>query len=106
MNVYLISFTSLTQRVSRGDLQDFFDSRFEILNWFGIMPQAILVVTNTSESRIASLLINKFGNDITFLITKTEPNVTQGYINSEVWEFINNPKASGAKPVAGLLGNN
>lgn len=92
MNVYLISFTSRTNKVKRTNIQDFFDTRTEVLNWFGVMPEAILLITNSSDSEISSLLIDKFGNDITFLITKVEPKVTNGFINNEVWEFINNPK--------------
>lgn len=102
MNVYLISFTSQTDKLKRTDIQAFFDARPEVLNWFGIMPEAILVATNGSDSEIARLLIERFGFDITFIITKTEPNLTQGFINNEVWEFINNPKPSGSS--AGLLG--
>lgn len=106
MNVYLISFTSKTNKVKRTDIQDYFDTRRdEVLNWFGIMPEAILVTTNSSDFVIANLLIERFGNDLTFIITKTEPNLTSGFINNEVWEFINNPKPSSqSKGLLGLLG--
>jgi len=102
VNVYLISFTSQANVVKRADIQSFFDTRPEILNWFGIMPEAILVTTNSSDAEITRLLIERFGYDITFIITKTEPNRTQGFINNEVWEFINNPTPS--SPSTGLLG--
>jgi len=106
MKIYLISFTSYTNVVARTDLQSFFDTQPAILNWFGIMPQAILVATNSTDKEISSMLESRFGNKITFLITKTEPDLTQGFINKEVWEFINNPKPSGAHGLSGLLGNN
>lgn len=102
MNVYLISFTSKTYKVKRTDIQNYFDTRTEVINWFGIMPEAILVTTNNSDAEIANMLIEKFGNDITFLITKTEPNLTNGFINKDVWEFINNPKPANSTP--NLLG--
>jgi len=102
MNVYLISFTSNT--VSRIDLQNYFDTKPLILNWFGVMPQAILVASNSEDLVIATMLVEHFGNDITFLITKTEPSQTVGFINNEVWEFINNPKLSGMNGPQGLLG--
>lgn len=102
MNVYLLSFTSRTNKIRRTDIQDFFDTRAEVLNWFGIMPEAILVATNSSDLVITNLLIERFGSDITFIITKTEPNLTSGFINNEVWDFINNPKPS--RPSNGVLG--
>lgn len=105
MNVYLISFTSRTGVVTRVDLQNFFDTKPEILNWYGIMPEAILVATNEPTVNIQTMLISKFGNDLTFILTKTEPNLTSGYINQEVWDFINKPKSSGKHGLSGLLGN-
>lgn len=105
MNVFLLSFTSKTNIVKRTDIQDFFNTRAEVLNWYGIMPEAILVATNSSDFEITGLLIKRFGNDITFIITKTEPNQTNGFINNDVWEFINNPKSSNtSKGLLGLLG--
>lgn len=102
MNVYLLSFTSKTNKIKRTDIQNYFETRAEVLNWFGIMPEAILVVTNSSDVAITNLLVERFGSDITFIITKTEPNLTCGFINNEVWEFINNPKPS--RQSTGLLG--
>jgi len=106
MNVYLISFTSKTNTVSRVDLQVYFDTRAEVLNWFGIMPNAILVVTHSPASVLTNMLVDRFGNNITFLVTKAESNETEGFINKEVWDFINNPKSSGRSGHQGLLGGN
>ena len=103
MNVYLISFTSKTNTVSRADLQNYFDTKPEVLNWFGVMPQAILVTTNNTASVIVEMLLERFGNNITFLITKTEPNQTRGFISNEVWEFINSPKPSAPNWVQSLV---
>jgi hypothetical protein len=104
MKVYLISFSSINNSVDRVSIQKYFNARPEILNWFGVMPQAILVATECSDSIVSSLLVEKFGQGITFLITKTDQNNTKGFINNEVWEFINNPKPSKPKGLLGLLG--
>lgn len=100
MNFYLISFTSATGRVSRVDLQNYFDSQSSILHWFGIMPEAILVLTTSEDVDLSMLIAERFGNDITFLITNVEPEKTTGFINKEVWDFINNPERYGG----GFLG--
>ncbi|MBL4798971.1 MAG: hypothetical protein JKY50_16270 [Oleispira sp.] len=104
MKVYLITFYSITNTVSRESIQKYFDIRPEILNWFGVMPQAILVATECSDSIVSSLLVEHFGQGIIFLITSADQYKTQGYINKEVWEFINNPKPSKHNGLLGLLG--
>ena len=105
MNVYLISFMSRTGKVNRIDIQNFLNTRREVLNWYGIMPNAILVSTDSTDHELVRWLSERFSNDITFLVTKTEPNRTTGFINQEVWDFINNPKTSNQKPL-GLKGLN
>lgn len=104
MNVYLITFTSNNNSINRIDLQNYFDTRVEVLNWFGVMPQAILVATNSSNYDITKMIADRFGNNISFLTTKAESNLTNGFINNEVWDFINNPKPAVRSGLQGLLG--
>jgi len=95
VSVYLVSFTSQTGVVDRIDIQSFFNAKKEVLNWFGVMPQAILVMTNDSASMLTSWLQIKYGKNLTFLVTPATPSGTAGLINKEVWDFINTPKPSG-----------
>lgn len=95
MNVYMLSFTSLTGKVARQDILDFLDTQREVLNWFAVMPSTILIVSRKSAKVLAELLIERFGSDITFVMPRVDPSATDGYINKEVWDFMNNPRSSG-----------
>ena len=95
MNVYMLSFTSRSGVVSRQNILDFLDTRREVLNWFAAMSFTIIIVSRESHNLLNKLLVNRFGEDITFLLTKVEPHTIDGFINKPVWDFINEPKSSG-----------
>ncbi len=95
MNTYMLSFTSNTGTVTRQNILDYLDTKREILNWFAAMPFTIIIISKETHSKLSELLRNRFANDITFLLTKTEPHAVDGFINKQVWDFINNPKSSG-----------
>lgn len=92
MKVYLLTFTSFSELVTREEIQDFLGQQSGVVNWFGIMPNAILYASNLNSKTIAGVLVNRFGNDLTFLITRAKRNQTTGFINKEVWDFINSPR--------------
>lgn len=91
----MLSFTSITGTVSRVGIQDFLDERTEVLNWFGVMPSTLLILSEKNAFDLSEMLRQRFKNDMTFLLVKVDPMNTDGLINKEVWEFINNPKPSG-----------
>lgn len=95
MKVFMLSFMSASGTITRQKIQDFFDGRREILNWFGAMPNTLLIVSNENVLGLSQPLRDHFGTDFTFIITELEPTKTDGFINKKVWDFINNPKASG-----------
>lgn len=91
----MLSFTSRTNKVDREMIQNFLDTRTEILNWFGAMPYTIIIISNSDVRHLTHLLMKKYDNDITFLITPIVPKDMDGFISQPVWDFINNPKPSG-----------
>lgn len=95
MNVYMLTFTSQSDVVSRQDVLDFLDTRREVLNWFAAMPFTIILVSRTTHDVLSEMLRVRFGNDITFLLTQIQSHTIDGFINKPVWDFINNPKSSG-----------
>jgi len=74
----------------------FLDTRSEILNWFLIIPNAILLVSRNDADTLSNLLHAQF-RDRLFLITEVAPDShkTNGWLNEKAWDFINNPKSSG-----------
>jgi hypothetical protein len=95
MNVYMLSFTSNSGVITRQDILDFLDTKKEVLNWFAAMPFTVILVSKQSHNTLSEMLRIRFGNNITFLLTQIVPHTIDGYINKQVWDFINDPKSSG-----------
>lgn len=91
----MLSFTSRTNKVDREMIQNFLDTRPEVLNWFGAMPYTIILISNSDVRYLTKLLMEKYDNDISFLITPIVSENMDGFIGRPVWDFINNPKPSG-----------
>lgn len=92
MRVYLLTFTSFSDLITREEIQNCLDNQEEISKWYGIMPNAILYASNARPEVITAKLVGEFGDNIMFLITLAKRNKTGGYINKSVWDFINSPK--------------
>jgi hypothetical protein len=91
----MLSFTSNTGTINRKSILDFLDTRKEILNWYAAMPDTILFVSRDSSFSVSQLLSNRFGRDLTFILSEIDGVTTDGAINQPVWDFINTPKSSG-----------
>ena len=89
--VFLLTFTGFRLPVT-----SFLDTRPEVLNWFLILENAILVVSREDASTLAHLVHQQFpGRWILVTEVAPDPHKTNGWMNQKVWEFINNPKSSG-----------
>ncbi|HAZ4814337.1 TPA: hypothetical protein J5T73_002553 [Enterobacter cloacae] len=95
MKVFMLSFMSASNAITRQKVQEFLDTRREVLNWFGAMPSTIIIVSNVDVLNLSQPLRDHFGADFTFIISEIDPTKTDGFINKKVWDFINFPKASG-----------
>ncbi|KOY32279.1 hypothetical protein NB614_09010 [Vibrio parahaemolyticus] len=94
MQVFLISFTSPTfPAISREEILDFLDTQSIIKNWYAVLPNAILVVTDYGIPEITQIMTGRFSHNLTFLVT--DASQANGLANQEVWDFVNNPHSSG-----------
>lgn len=96
MNVFLISFSSPRYPyIERKEIINYLDTQSEIKNWFAVLPNSILVVTNNdiNPTDVSKIVTNKFNTNLSFLVTDAKE--ANGIENNKVWDFINNPKSSG-----------
>ena len=63
----------------------------EIVNWMRPFPDAFVVVSDKSASRLRQVIHGVFPND-RLLIVEIQPGHKDGWLPREVWDFINNPK--------------
>ena len=75
-------------------IRGFLDTRREVLNWFKILSNAILIVSRSDANALAELIHLQFPY-IWFVITEVDTTKTNGWINQLVWDFINRPSSSG-----------
>ena len=87
--VFLLTFNGLDKPIT-----DFLDTRREVLHWFKILSNAILIVSRSNSAALASLIHLRFPFTW-FVITELDRLKTTGWINKSVWDFINNPRSSG-----------
>ena len=73
---------------------DFLDMRPEVLNWFKILSNAILILARSDASALATLIRVQLPI-MWFVITEVDTFKTNGWINKRVWDFINKPWPSG-----------
>ena len=97
MKAYLISFTSPDYpNIERQTILDFLDTQRIIKNWHAVMPNAILVASESGISEISKILSDRFPQNITFLVT--DASQANGLANEKVWNFVNSPQSSGRWP--------
>ena len=89
--VFLLTYSGL---LFQKFLTDFLDTRPEALHWFGILPSTILIISRSDAVTLANLIHAQFPH-VRFVITEVDPRKTSGWINQQVWDFINNPQSSG-----------
>jgi hypothetical protein len=84
----------LTFTGPRDPLTNYLNSRREVLNWFAILPAAILVVSRMNATDLKNIIHAGFPN-LWFMISEIDPAKINGWMNKPAWDFINNPKSSG-----------
>ena len=89
VKAYLLTFV-----VPREPILEFLDSRREVLNWFAVFPNTILVASRSDLTALTGILRVSFPW-LWFILAELEPTKVNGFINQPVWEFINQPKSSG-----------
>jgi hypothetical protein len=79
---------------TRKEIQNFLNTRPEVLNWYACMSNAIFIVSDQTASGLQRA-ISTFnqGKDANFIIldVKTDRN---GWLPKTAWEFLSNPKAT------------
>ncbi len=79
---------------TRKEIQDFLNTRSEVLNWYACMTNAIFIVsdkTATTLQRIISEFNANKGANFIILDVATD---RQGWLPKKAWEFISKPKAT------------
>ena len=81
---------------TRQEIQNYLDTRPEILNWFACMTNAIFIVSDQTATSLQQIVSQFNKNDAYFVIldVKTDKN---GWLPKAAWNFMNNPKANWEK---------
>lgn len=94
---FLVGFNVLSLPVQ--DLTGFFDTRAEIVNWYGILPGQIFVISALDAKTLNRLIGNRFPKGL-FVVAQLDPSATDGWLPEEAWNFINQPQPSLAESLA------
>jgi hypothetical protein len=76
-------------------LTGFLDMRPEVLNWFMVFGANAVLIVSRADVQTLTKVIHEGLPDFLFLLAEIDPLKTNGWINPQVWDFINNPKSSG-----------
>ena len=87
--VFLVTFSGFRKLIT-----DYLDTRPEVLNWFAVLSNALLIVSRSDTTAITGLLHVGFPQ-IWFVVTEVDPLKTNGFMNQLTWDFIANPSSSG-----------
>jgi len=92
MKAFIFVFdNSITQRQT---VLDFLDTRLEVLNWYALFPNMIIIISETDASTLQALIRGVFPT-IFFVVSQIIPGLNDGWLPKAAWDFINNPKSSG-----------
>jgi len=73
---------------------DFLDTRPEVLNWYSLPPSNILIVSRSDLAALTGLVHVSFPW-LYFTLAEVDSHQVNGWMNTQVWDFIANPKSSG-----------
>src|SRR2546428_4877688 len=76
-------------------LTGFLDMRPEVLNWFMVFGANLVLIVSRHDAATLTKVIHEGLPDLWFIITEIDPLKTNGWLNPQVWDFINAPKSSG-----------
>lgn len=92
MKTYLITHNDYI--VSAESLQNFLDTRSEILNWYRPFKGALIVVSEQNQTYLSNMLVKQYPQK-QFIITEISPETSNGQLFQPAWDFIKFPKSSG-----------
>jgi hypothetical protein len=79
---------------TRKEVQNFLDTRSEVLNWYACMSNAIFIVSDqTAETLQKAISEFNTGKNAYFIILDVKTD-KQGWLPRRAWEFMNEPKTS------------
>lgn len=78
----------------RQGILDFLDTRYEVKNWYAFMPTGIVIISDKTADDLQKMFLEGFPKRY-HLITEIVSGANNGWLNKEVWDFINNPKQVG-----------
>jgi hypothetical protein len=99
---FLVGFNALSLPVK--DLTDFFDTREEIVNWYGILPGQIFIVSSLDARMLNHLIGDRYPKEF-FVVAQLDSASTDGWLPEDAWNFINQPQPSAARSLARNLLN-
>ena len=89
IKVYLLTFV-----VPRELILELLDSRPEVLNWLAVFPNTVLLASRSDLTALTGIL--RISHPwLWFILLEVDPLKANGWMNGEVWDFINSPKSSG-----------
>jgi hypothetical protein len=89
MKAYIISFYQ--QEVSDDELIEFLDETGEVLNWRKDIPNTVFVVSDKNAPSLSKAIAEEFPNS-SFIVAEYVPYNSDGFLDEESWEFLNNPE--------------
>jgi hypothetical protein len=89
MKAYIISFYQ--KEVSDKELIEFLDEQDEILNLYHSLPHTIFVVSNMNATYLTEVIGDEFP-DSSFIVAEYIPHNSDGLLDEDVWDFLNNPE--------------
>jgi hypothetical protein len=88
---FLVGFNALS--LPAHDLTGFLDTCEEIVNWYGILPGQLFVVSSLDAKSINRLVGRRFPKEF-FVVAPLDPSATGGWLPEDAWEMINHPQPS------------
>ena len=89
LNVYVLS-----HMVEQRFILDFLNTRPEVLNWYSLPPATVFVVSRSDLTALTGLVHATYPW-FNFTLAQIDGSRINGFINAQVWDFINTPKSSG-----------
>lgn len=89
---YLFSFNCLA--MPRQQVLDFLDTLPQVLNWYAVLAESIIVISEHNAAELRELIRNRYPYTF-FIITEIPRGNNDGLLPKAAWDFINNPRSSG-----------
>jgi hypothetical protein len=87
---YVLNFNQFA--TPRDQLTAFLDTKSQILNWYGVLPCSLVIVSRLAVHELSNLVRECLPQQTFFIASISE---TDGWMPHAFWEFINNPNSSG-----------